>query len=76
MKNIVKILLFGFLLFFSRLATAQPLPTQHGGGGGLWVGGQAPIDGGTSLLIVMCSIYGGIKTYQFKRSRKQSANPS
>jgi hypothetical protein len=57
------------LTFFCLLsiANAQPIPTGNGGGMGSSVGGSgggAPLDGGLSILLILCSAYALRKTYK------------
>ena len=56
MKKILTVILINILSISS--AFCQPLPTEHGGGGGTWVGGSAPLDGGSmSIILILCVIY-------------------
>ena len=58
------------ILTASATLNAQPLPTQHGGGSGLWVGGAAPIAGGNSIMLIASVLY-GVSKYVKKRFYKK-----
>ena len=62
------IFLIIFLLFLAAIVQAQPLPTQHGGGGGVWVGGTASIDGELNVFILLIVVY-GLKKRIFKKDK-------
>jgi len=56
MKKILSVILINILTLSSIFC--QPLPTEHGGGGGTYVGGSASLDGGTvSIILALCALY-------------------
>ena len=63
------LLLIIFFISLSVIGYSQPLPTQHGGNGGTWVGGQAPIDGGLGIFLILSSIYGVINRFRIQKKK-------
>ena len=72
MKSIfAKLSLFVLLIALSGLinsASAQPpRPPSRPPSGGNPIGGNAPIDGGLSIMILLSAAYGGTKKYFSKK---------
>lgn len=70
-KYINTVFITFFIILLAISASGQPLPTQHGGGGGNWVGGQAPLGGDQFFLFILCSLYAGAKTLIHKVKAKK-----
>jgi hypothetical protein len=76
MKNIRKILLASFLVFFAIVTTSKtyadtppPPPPEggHGQGGSQIPGGGAPVGSGFTFLIALAAGYGAKKVYYFRK---------
>lgn len=76
-KNIIKLVLFSFLLIAGQQLLAQTgppnPPSDPSSGGNDVVGGSAPVGGGLELLLVMGLVYGSKKTYKlWKKNSEES----
>jgi len=81
MKNIRKILLASFLVFFAIVTATKtfadtpppPPPPEggHGQGGSQVPGGGAPVGGGISLLLLLGCTYGVYKINKLKTRHEQ-----
>ena len=74
MKTIKKITGLAILiLFFAPLSQvlAQPDPPPQNGDGDVPIGGNAPISGGSIILIGLAAAYGGKKVYDARRKAEK-----
>lgn len=74
MKQIQKILcLIGCIVIIHSVSFGQgpPNPPADPSVGGEIVGGGAPIDSGSSFLVLMGLLYAGRKTYHVRRERNE-----
>lgn len=62
-QHIKSIFVILIILSVAISVNGQPLPTQHGGGGGTWVGDSAPLDASPAILIFLGSLYAIVKKY-------------
>jgi len=53
---------------FSSLR-AQPVPPRKPPTGGLPIGGNAPVDGGLSIMIALSAVYGTKKYFSNKKNK-------
>jgi hypothetical protein len=74
MKKTQKVFsLIGFIVIIHSVSFGQgpPNPPTDPSVGGAIVGGGAPIDGGSSLLLFMGALWAGRKTYVKRRERRK-----
>jgi len=70
-KKIVLSLVFVFVVSVSS-SFAQPDPPNGGGPTGGEVGGNAPIGGGTVMLLILGAAYGAKKVYNLVDKNEES----
>lgn len=74
MKMIKKILVIAIIISIPLLSNATPKPPAngyiHGSGGNQPAGGNCPIDGGLSILLLLGSAFGGAKVYKMRKAVK------
>lgn len=73
MKIVRIIIVMAFIIVTPLLINAQPKPPSngyiHGSGGNQPMGGDAPVDGGLSVLLLLGATYGIKKIYQFRSGK-------